>query len=342
VIIRPFILGLAAAIALTGVAGAQPADTPPPDGAPPDPVPDPPPDGTGTAPPDDPPPVVTPPPPPEAVPVSPYEPTPPPKPKVRRERKIPDLPQILTAPTGRMLPAAHIYSRSSVDTGGGLASELRVGLGDVAEFGVGTTDLIRARRTDTGDPERISPYVMASFRLGVSEDRLFRHQPAFAIGFRKSFERDALGAKSRVAELNFMVSKRFGDVVAIHAGAQFWDAALEDATGEATFHDQATIKEQLRPVGGIEFRPLPDAEILVDVSWVPSFCYAACTDEKFRLDPILSWGVRYLIADWIHLESGVRVPDIRDVNLLDAQIFGQITFISDRLRRIVDRLGGDD
>ena len=109
----------------------------------------------------------------------------------RRDRKIPDLPYVLTAPTGRMLPAAYIYSRSSVDTGGGLASEIRVGLGDVAEFGVATTDLIRARRNAAADPERIAPYVLASFRLGVAEDRLFHNQPAFAIGFRGSAPRPA-------------------------------------------------------------------------------------------------------------------------------------------------------
>jgi len=353
VIIRPsyVALGLAAALATTGVAHGQPAGgtPPPPDGSPPPdeaPPPDdaPPPDGTtdGTVPlpPDD-----TPPPDggdPVLGPLSPYAPEPPTPPRARRPRKIPDLPQILTAPTGRMLPAAYIYSRSSVDTGGGIASELRVGLGDVAEFGVATTDLIRERRTDAGAPERISPYVIASFRLGVSEDRLFRNQPAFALGFRKSFERQAHGAKTRIAELNFVMSKRLGDKVALHAGASFWDAALSDDMGERTFHAQAKAKDQLRPVGGLEFRPLPDAEILVDLSWSPTFCYAACTSKTFRLDPILSWGVRYLVADWIHIEAGVRVPDIRDVNLLDAQIFGQLTLITDRLRKAVDRLGGND
>jgi hypothetical protein len=348
VITRPSVLALTAALALAfaGVARAQPAPEPPP--PPPDPTPPAPEPVPAPAPADPPAPADLPAP--AGEPLAPYPadptaappPSEPPRPRERKARRIPDLPQILTAPTGRMLPAAYIYTRSSVDTGGGLASELRVGLGDVAEFGVGTTDLIRERRTDDGEAERIAPYVVASFRLGVAEDRLFRHQPAFAIGFRKSFERDHHAAKTRIAELNVVLSKRFGETFVIHAGASFWDAALEDAAGLRTFHDQGRFKDHLRPVGGLEFRPLPDAEILVDLSWAPSFCHAACTDDTFRLDPILSWGVRYLIADWLHIEAGVRVPDIRDVNLLDAQIFGQLTLLTDRLRKVVDSLGGDD
>jgi len=37
-------------------------------------------------------------------------------------------------------------------------------------------------------------------------------------------------------------------------------------------------------------------------------------------------------------ESGVRVPDIGDANLLDAQIFGQVTFTTWALRHAVDDL----
>jgi hypothetical protein len=33
------------------------------------------------------------------------------------------------------------------------------------------------------------------------------------------------------------------------------------------------------------------------------------------------------------IEAGVRVPDIKDANLLDAQIFGQVTFLTRKLRR---------
>ena len=37
------------------------------------------------------------------------------------------------------------------------------------------------------------------------------------------------------------------------------------------------------------------------------------------------------------IESGVRIPDIRDVDLLGAQIFGQVKFISRGLERMMKR-----
>ena len=51
------------------------------------------------------------------------------------------------------------------------------------------------------------------------------------------------------------------------------------------------------------------------------------------LRPSLSWGIRYVLSDAISLESGVRVPDIGEANLLDAQIFGQFTYATDKLRK---------
>jgi hypothetical protein len=78
---------------------------------------------------------------------------------------------------------------------------------------------------------------------------------------------------------------------------------------------------------------------MVELSWAPEFCYT-CTgaDPTIRLRPELAWGVRYQVADWAHLESGVRVPDIGKANLLEAQIFGQLTITSWALRHAVDAL----
>jgi hypothetical protein len=53
---------------------------------------------------------------------------------------------------------------------------------------------------------------------------------------------------------------------------------------------------------------------------------------------VLSWGVRTQLAKWMRLEAGVRLPDIGEANLLDAQIFGQVTFTSSALRSAVDSL----
>ncbi len=275
-------------------------------------------------------------------PTDPYPPTPPPKP--RKPLPAIYMPEVLTTPTGWLLPAAVLYSKTSIDTGGGVSSDTRVGLGDVAEFGVATTDAIR-ERDDASDVRatRIQPYVTASFRLGVSESRLFPAQPGITLGFRKSFERNHNDFKTRIAELTLVASKHLGKHAAVHLGGAFWDASLEgdlDTDGtrrEVTLHDGKT-NDQLRVFGGIEVTPLPRAQILVDVGWAPEFCYHCAEGDHIKLKPVLSWGVRYEVARWMRLESGVRVPDIAEANLLDAQIFGQVTFTSWALRRAVDSL----
>jgi hypothetical protein len=271
-------------------------------------------------------------------------------------KKLPPvyMPEVLTTPTGWLLPAAVLYSKTSLDTGGGVSSDTRVGLGDVAEFGIATTDSVR-ERDDNSDvrTSRIQPYVTASFRLGIQENRLFGGQPGFTLGFRKSFERNRGGFSTRIAELTLVASKHLGPNVALHAGGAFWDASLEgdlDADEftdrrEVTLHGLDRVESQLRAFGGIELRPLPKSQILIDLGWSPEFCYR-CTAgptrhpdaNKIRLRPTLSWGVRYEVAEWMRLESGVRVPDIGEANLLDAQIFGQVTFTSRALQRAIEGL----
>ncbi len=277
----------------------------------------------------------------------PYAPPPtvPELPKRTIKRGPINLPEVLTVPTGWLLPAAVLYSKTSLDTGGGVTSDTRVGLGDVAEFGIATTDAVRERlHDDDKSTSRIQPYVTASFRLGVSEDRLFTGQPGVTLGFRKSFERNHDGFTTRIAELTLVASKKLGKSAAIHVGGAFWDASLagyleEGATerSEITLHD-GDIDEQVRAFGGIQVQPLPRSQILVDLGWSPEFCYGCVRQDKIKLRPTLSWGVRYAVADFMNLEAGVRVPDIGQANLLDAQIFGQVTFVSWALRRAVDSL----
>ncbi len=263
------------------------------------------------------------------------------------DRKPLNFPEVLTTPTGWLLPAGVLYSRSAIDTSGGVSSDHRVGLGDVAEFGVATTDQVRARATPEDKAERIQPYVTASFRLGVAEDRLFQNQPGITLGFRKSFERNHDGEKTRIAELTLVASKHLGERVALHVGGALWDASLQsNATvpegqappPEVTLHGHG-FNNQVRVFGGFEARPLPKSEILIDLGWSPEFCYQCAADtDKIRLRPELSWGVRYEVASFMHIESGVRVPDIGNFNLLDAQIFGQITFTSFALQSAVENL----
>ncbi|MEO8703805.1 MAG: hypothetical protein ABI867_27390 [Kofleriaceae bacterium] len=280
------------------------------------------------------------------VPADPYPPAAPPKPA----KPLPPIymPEVLTTPTGWLLPAAVLYSKTSLDTGGGVTSDTRVGLGDVAEFGIATTDSVRERPglSDNEKVERIQPYITASFRLGVQEHRLFDEQPGVTLGFRKSFERNHDGFTTRIAELTLVASKHLGKHVAVHVGGAFWDASLagdfdSDETtpkSEVTFHDLKEAKDQIRVFGGLEVQPLPRSHILIDLGWAPEFCYNCIDAEKITLKPVLSWGVRYEVARFMRLESGVRLPDIGEANLLEAQIFGQVTFTSWALRRAIDSL----
>ncbi|MEZ4403099.1 MAG: hypothetical protein R3B06_23955 [Kofleriaceae bacterium] len=325
---------------LGGVAAAQPLPVPiplppPPVAAPPDPVepPAPPPDGVGVAPEpeDDPPPV--PPPPPTATEAIAAATLPEPPAPWRRV----DMPELLLAPAATMLPAGVIYSRSGVDTSGGLSSDLRFGLGDVAEFGVALTDLVRGREQSDQTPKRLAPLFTATFRMGLAEDRLFRHQPAVVLGFRKSFEYEGSGHRARVAELHLVASKHLGPRTSIHLNGSFWDASVETGTaGPVTLHDQG-LGRQVRVGGGVAVRAVDDADILVDLAWVPEFCFGCSAVNQTRLRPVLSWGVRYDLTRWAQLQSGVRVPDIGDANLIDAQIFGQLTLLNRSFERIVAR-----
>jgi hypothetical protein len=264
---------------------------------------------------------------------------PPAKPPRPRDPHI-SMPEVLTTPTGWLLPAAVLYSRTALDTGGGFSTDNRVGLGDVAEFGLATTDQVRAKTMAGAAPEQIEPYVTATFRMGIAEHREFEQQPGIVLGFVKSFERNHDGYKTRIAELTLVLSKSVGERTAIHLGGAFWDASLEGNGVDTSLHDRAShsVVDQIRAFGGFEARPFAKAEVLIDLGWSPELCYMCTSSDQIRLRPTLSWGVRYDLADFAHLESGVRIADIDDANLLDAQIFGQVTFTSWALRHAVDAL----
>jgi hypothetical protein len=250
-----------------------------------------------------------------------------------------DLPVLFDGPTGHLLPAGVILSSLGADTGGGLSSDLRIGLGDVAEFGIGTTDLVRTRICNPNcGYDSVSPYPLALFKMGVSEDRLFDNQPAVALGFRKSFEREHDGRKTRIAELYLVASKSFGKKVHLHAGGVFWDASIKDGDDEVLLHDGG-IKKQLRAFGGIELEPLPKSRLLLEVVWMPEFRLGQNdVADTIKLRPMFAWGVRYELTNWAMIESGVRIPDIQDINLLDAQIFGQVKIVSRRFSRFLEGL----
>ncbi len=264
------------------------------------------------------------------------------QPPVRRPKKMIELPTMFNAPTGYFLPAGVIMTTLGVDTGGGASGEARIGLGDVAEFGFGTTDQISKSFCDgdvCDDREAIQPYALAQFRMGLTEDRLFRNQPALVLGFRKSFTREHDARKTRVAELYLVASKKLGESTRIHVGGDFWDAGVmrDGADREIVFHDKDVVR-RLRAFGGIEVQPLPRLTLMLELYWSPLFRLRDATGQtdSITLRPTFSWGVRYQFADWGLFESGVRIPDIGEINLLEAQIFGQLRLVSTRFANFLD------
>lgn len=258
--------------------------------------------------------------------------------EITAEEEPIQMPIIFSAPTGHLLPAGIVLTQGGIDTAGGVSSDIRVGLGDVAEFGIGTNALINVRNNG-GEPEAVPAYPTALFKMGISEDLLFRFQPAISLGFRKSFEVDHDDRKTRVAQLYLVASKSLGPKFRLHAGGVFWDASVERDDGTEVLLHARGVSRQLRAFGGIEIEPLPRSQILIELSWVPEFALGGdSTADRISLRPTLSWGVRYELAEWAMIESGVRVPDIQDVNLIDAQIFGQLRFVTRRFRKFLEGL----
>lgn len=265
------------------------------------------------------------------------------RPAPRDDRPV-DHPAIFRTPTGYLLPAGVILSSFGVDTGGGVTSDTRIGLGDVAEFGFETSDQIATVDCDgnqCGELEAVQPYPLAQFRMGVGENQLFGHQPAVTLGFRKSFTRSHDARKTRVAELYLSASKKLGGRARIHAGGVFWDAGIKKngSDDEVLLHDRG-VRKQLRAFGGIELEPRPRSILLIELGWAPEFRLRDGEGEtdSIHLRPTFSWGVRFQFANWGVIESGVRIPDIKDINLLDAQIFGQLKVVSRRFERFLDGL----
>jgi len=149
-----------------------------------------------------------------------------------------DSPVVINSPTGYLIKAGKVHSRAGVDTSGGLSGTVAFGLGDVADFSLSTTDLLKYRTLEDDDSERLAPYFTAAFRVGVAEDRLFDNQPGLVLGFRKSFEQEHNGHDTQVAQLYLVASKRIGKSVKLHAGATLWDASIKQQDNVVFLHDK--------------------------------------------------------------------------------------------------------
>jgi hypothetical protein len=249
---------------------------------------------------------------------------------------------LLFAPTARMLEAGAISASGAIDTVGGAQLELKIGLGGVAEFGIGSTDHIRVRDCASCDARTVRFVPVARFVMGLPEHRMFRHQPALALGFQKSFTRNHDGRASRYASLYMVASKRIG-TANLHGGVMVWDGVIQrDDDSEVALHDEA-LKKVVRPYGGFEILARERSHVIVDLTWNPELEIARSLDnpDRIRLRPMLSWGVRYAVSPRTALEAGVRVPDISDANLLDAQIFAQLRLSSRAISAAIEGLQGE-
>lgn len=265
------------------------------------------------------------------------EPTPP---EAKAKDEAPE--GLLFAPTARMLEAGVLSASGAIDTVGGAQLELKIGLGGVAEFGIGSTDHIRARDCADCDARIVRFVPMARFVMGLPEHRLFRHQPALALGFQKSFTRHHDGRASRYADLYMVASKRFGSAN-VHAGAMLLDGVIQRRDdSEVALHDRA-LSKVVRPYGGFEVLARERSHVIVDLTWNPELEISRdlANRDRIKLRPMLSWGVRYAASTKTALEAGVRVPDISDANLLDAQIFAQLRMSSRVISSAIEGLQGD-
>lgn len=246
---------------------------------------------------------------------------------------------LLFAPTARMLEAGGLSASAAIDTVGGAQLDLKIGLGGVAEFGIGSTDHIRVRDCSDCDARIVRFVPVARFVMGLPEHRLFRHQPALALGFQKSFTRNHDDRKSRYASLYMVASKRIG-TANVHGGVMVWDGVIQrDDDSEVALHD-GPVSKMLRPYGGFEILARERSHVIVDLTWNPELEVArSLTDpDQIKLRPMLSWGVRYAASSRVALEAGVRVPDISDANLLDAQIFAQLRIASRAITAAIEGL----
>ncbi len=182
-----------------------------------------------------------------------------------------------------LLPAAAIATRTAADTSGAVMADADMGLGDVAEFGVSSLVDVAARDT---------PYVFATFKLGVAESRVFDGQPAVALAFRKSFEHVHDGVTTRLAQLSLTASKHLGQRVAVHASGAMWDALVEAPLRE---RGDETRVSQLAASAGVEVAVHDRIGVMIDAG------FARDSDAHFT--PTVSLSGRYLARPWLALES---------------------------------------
>lgn len=221
--------------------------------------------------------------------------------------------RVLTAPTAWLPPANGVVVTTTLDHRFDGSAVVGYGLGGLGALEVGTDTDVRACATCDGDAEPLF-LGRAGFRMGLSQDKLFRGMPALVVGLRTTFASSG-SARVRVSEVYAVASRALGPVV-LHAGAQLVDASA----------DGRERGVELRPIAGLEWTPgqYPNTTVLADLAYVPLIREAAT--------PALEWvagvGVRYLaFRDWGAIELAVRIRE--DEGLGDTTVMVRLNGVLD-------------
>lgn len=212
-----------------------------------------------------------------------------------------------------LLPAAVMSTRTAADTSGATMADADIGLGGVAEFGVSTLVDVAARD---------APYVFATFKLGIAEDRVFRGQPAFALAFRKSFVHVHDGVTTQLAQLSLTASKHLGERVALHASGAMWDARIE--AGNARGDERVA---QLAASAAVEVAVQKRVGLMIDAGFA--------RDRDMRVSPTVSLSGRYLARRWLAVESAYVT------NGPETRLVAGVSVQTSALRRAIDALDSE-
>lgn len=231
-------------------------------------------------------------------------------------------PRVFDTPNARLQHHGQPWLSVGANHRTGVDALFVLGLGRVAEVGLGFDEMVIAReRRATSTPARAT---YAVFRVGVEEGALSKHAPAVALGFRRTIvgqvEHVAPDTHDvEVANLDLVASKKFGPVD-LHLGARVWDLRAVDGTTPTPTPIRLTgLGEQLRPMAALSWTPglYPRTRLLLDVSSVPVLEDSGAT---VRVQGV--WGVRYHAASWAHIELMVR--HVGGQGLDDSTVFARL------------------
>ena len=210
-------------------------------------------------------------------------------------------PRLFHVPTAYLAPEWGGRASAGIGSQGDLWAEAATGILKVADLEITLGDEIRKDGA-------VVPMPTAQFRMGVAEKRLAPWQPAVALGFRRSLATiDGVDA----AELWVAGSRRIWQFT-LHVGGDLWDAS---AAGQV-LHDRP-VSSNLRPFGGLEWRPpwYPKTTLLGEWSWVPEI-----TRGNIDMRWLGGFGVRYFAFDWLSLDLVVRFRESADPTVMTVKL----------------------